>query len=82
MTTSSTEWRRLAAIAVFAVGGAAAAFGAGAQVGRALERQTSATTVAKVPLRDLERAGAPATPSTASTTSTTSAVAATSLAKK
>jgi hypothetical protein len=76
MTTSSTEWRRLVAIAVFAVGGVATAFGAGAQVGRALDRQAHATTVAKVPLRDLERAGAP------STTTTTSAVATTSLAKK
>jgi len=67
------------AIALFAIGGSAAAFGVGAQVGRALDRQAHATTVARVPLHDLERASAPAV---TATTTTTSAVATASLAKK
>ena len=45
--------RRLVAVAIFAVCGAATAFAAGAKLGSTLDHETRATTVARVPMRDL-----------------------------
>jgi hypothetical protein len=52
-------WRRAGVIVVFSLGAAVGAFALGARIGGAVEHQARATTLARVPLAQLEsvRAG-------------------------